>query len=463
MFVTWLASHLAWIGGFLLAVIFLSHIIRQRRSPSSTIAWILFIVMAPYLGVPFYLLFGGRKVTRLARSKADIRLPVATSEAVEMVAPLEHLLSGYGIPPATNGNNIKLCYTGEQSYNALVNLIEGATQTIDVCFFILHPDRVGSDIVQRLTRRAVEGVEVRLLLDGVGSLHTRAHFLKPLASAGGRFTFFNPVLHHPLRGRANLRNHRKFVIADGRTVLAGGANVACEYMGPETRPDRWRDLIFVMTGPTVVPFIQLFCADWAFATGESLETKAPALKHSNDTAGDAMLQVVPSGPDMLGDALYDALLTEIFRARRRLWLVTPYFIPDDALCRALILAVHRGVDVRLLVPQHSNHWLADIAGRSYLREIQQEGGTVLLYGCGMVHAKAVLVDDELAILGSANIDMRSLLLNYEVAVFVYSRGDIQTIEQWMAGLMTECAEGVGSVSAVGEIGEGLARLLAPQL
>ncbi|HGX91959.1 MAG TPA: hypothetical protein ENK35_01445 [Candidatus Tenderia sp.] len=166
---------------------------------------------------------------------------------------------------------------------------------------------------------------------------------------------------------------------------------------------------------------------------------------------------------MPGDALYDVLLTAIFSARQRIWLVTPYFVPDDALCRALILAVHRGVDVRIILPQRSNHRLADIAGRGYLREIQEEGGHAFLYQAGMVHAKAMVIDKDLALLGSANMDLRSLLLNYEVGVLVSSAAEVQQIATWLQALMNGCREGVADTGTLGEIGEGLARLLAPQL
>ena len=458
----WWLSHLAWIGGFLLATLLLAHIIRQRRPPSSTLAWILFITMAPYLGVPFYLVFGGRKVKHLARRKANLhreagRLPD------ENLAPLEQLLMAQGVRPATGGNTLSLCETGQASYDALVVLIEGAKRRIDLCFFIFHPDTVGQDILNRLIRRAREGVAVHLLLDGVGSLHTRDHFLKPLVQAGGHFAFFNPVLHRPLRGHTNLRNHRKLAVFDDQKVLAGGANIAGEYMGPESRPDRWRDLTFVIEGPAVAHFVELFRADWLYASGRTPGQPFVPAVVADAVPGDVRLQVVPSGPDMPGDALYDVLLTAIFGARQRIDLVTPYFIPDDALCRAIILAVHRGVDVRILLPRRSNHRLADAAGRSYLREIQQEGGRVLLYTQGMVHAKAVVVDDELAIVGSANTDMRSLLLNYEVGVLITSPAQVAQISDWLETLVQGCEEGVETVGIIGDMGEGLARLLAPQL
>ncbi len=458
----WWLSHLAWVGGFLLATLLLAHIIRQHRPPTSTLAWILFIVMAPYLGVPFYLVFGGRKIKHLARCKMNLHREEGRAPDKNL-PPLEQLLMAHGVSPAIDGNRLSLCETGETSYGALVALIEGARQRIDLCFFIFHPDRVGQDILNRLIRRAKQGVAVHLLLDGVGSLQTRERFLKPLAVAGGHFAFFNPVLHRPLRGHTNLRNHRKLAIADDRRVLAGGANIASEYMGSDAKTGRWRDLTFVIEGPSVVRFVELFRADWQYASGQAPGQSATVAVASDYRAGEARLQVVPSGPDMPGDALYDVLLTAIFAARQRLWLVTPYFIPDDALCRAIILAVHRGVDVRILLPRHSNHRLADIAGRSYLRDIQQEGGRVLLYQHGMVHAKAMVIDEELAILGSANTDMRSLLLNYEVGVLVTSRREVEQVSRWLGGLMQGCEEGVESVSAIGEMGEGLARLLAPQL
>lgn len=457
----WWLSHLAWVGGFLLAILLLAHIIRQRRPPTSTLAWILFIVMAPYLGVPLYLFFGGRKLGQIARSKHVLRRESRRTVEADL-PPLEQLLVAQGVSPAMTGNRLSLCETGEASFTALTRLIDEADTRIDLCFFILHPDAVGQDILDRLVARALAGVEVRLLLDGVGSMHTRERFLQPLAEASGKYAFFNPILRHPLQGQGNLRNHRKLAVFDGRTALAGGANIAREYMGPESRPDRWRDLTFVVEGTVVKQFTELFCADWRYATGEDMTT-LPVIDAEIPTRGDVRLQIVPSGPDMPGDALYDVLLTAIFSARQRIWLVTPYFVPDDALCRALILAVHRGVDVRIILPQRSNHRLADVAGRGYLREIQEEGGHVFLYQAGMVHAKALIVDDDLALLGSANTDLRSLLLNYEVGVLVSTTAEVQQIATWLQTLMKGCIEGVSDTGILGEIGEGLARLLAPQL
>ncbi len=461
MIASWFGSYLASTAGFLFAAVLITHLIRQHRPPTTTIAWLLIIVLAPYAGVLLYLLIGGRKMRKLSAGKRRINLPAVPAPAV--LSDMERLLMAHGVPPATSGNAIVFQMTGEDSFAALADLIENAVRSIYVGVFILHPDAVGKDVLARLSRRAAEGVAVRLMLDGVGSLQTHHRALAPLIRAGGRCAFFMPVLHRPFRGRSNLRNHRKIVIADGRRVLAGGANIAAEYLGPEARAGRWPDLTFTIDGPAAGHYVDLFRSDWHFASGEMLESRPPRGDPAGGPDADARIQVVPSGPDVPGDPLYDALLSMAFSARRRLWVVTPYFIPDDALCRALILAVHRGVDVRVLVPERSNHRIADIAGRSYLRDIFREGGKVLLYAGGMLHAKAVLMDDELAMIGSANIDMRSLLLNYEAGLLVYSALQIRYLEQWIESLAKGARSGPADAGALRQLEEGIARLLAPQL
>jgi cardiolipin synthase len=322
---------------------------------------------------------------------------------------------------------------------------------------------VGRDIVRRLARKAAEGVEVRLLLDHVGSLRTTRRFLRPLLRAGGQVAFFMPVLHRPFRGRSNLRNHRKIVVADGRHVMAGGTNIAGEYIGPKPDPERWRDLSFILTGPAGRQYEEVFRSDWEFAAGQRPESEPRPPAPAADVADGAVVQVVPSGPDVPSDALYDAILSTAFAAKRRLWVVTPYFIPDEPLVQALALACHRGVDVRVVLPNRSDHWLVDLARGPYLREIQARGAAILLYTPGMLHAKAMLMDDELAMIGSANMDMRSLFLNYEVAMFVYSAAEIRAIGAWIEGIMAGSRSGLKDVGAVRDLCEGVARMMAPLL
>ena len=274
---------------------------------------------------------------------------------------------------------------------------------------------------------------VRLLLDDVGSWRVRRRFLAPLIEAGAQVAYFMPMLHIPFRGRANLRNHRKLVIVDGRIALAGGMNLAWPYIGPPGSPDLWRDLSMVVEGPAVSELEALFASDWRFTTGRD-PTRAgrPGPDPGPPGMESSVVQVVASGPDVAGDPLYESLLALIFAARDRIWIVTPYFVPDEMLARALTLAARRGVDVRLIVPERSNHMTADLARAGYLRDLHKAGGRVLLYTPVMLHAKAVVFDDQLAVIGSANMDMRSLFLNYEVALYVSSPAQVDEVAAWAA-------------------------------
>ncbi len=458
--VTTILTHTAVVLGFLLAVLLASQIVRQdRRSPSATIAWLLIIILVPWLGVPLYLMLGGRKVLRRAEKKRKLTLADKSTVPISQAGMIDRILRNYDMPGATGGNNMSLCRTGEEGYARLVELIEGAKRCIHIETFVFGKDSVGQDIRDRLTRRASEGIEVRLLLDGVGCLHTRGRFLKPLLQAGGKFRHFNPVLHRPFRGRTNLRDHRKIAIADDLRAMAGGTNIAEEYIGPTPLESRWQDLSFLLEGPAVSYYSHIFRLDWEFASGEVLDLppESPAENDHN-----AIVQIVPSGPDINGDCLYDALLSAIFEAKQRLWIVTPYFIPDDSLHQALLLAHRRGVDVRIIVPNESNHHLVDYARGPFLRKLQSAGIRVMQHK-GMIHAKVLLMDDKLAMVGSSNFDIRSLFLNYEVSMFVYSPAEISATESWVKHRLENCTEGVRSVGFVRDFRDGVARMMAPLL
>lgn len=455
------AAHLYLVFGVVLFVVIIPHVVRQRRAPSGTIAWLLVIILIPYLGVPLYLALGGRKSRRLARRKHNValvaaRTPTATRTTVEQVT------RSYGIPPAAAGHRFHLCQSGEDAYHQLIEQIESAERSLHIGMFILHPDAVGSDVVARLARRAAEGIQVRLLLDAVGSMRTSRRFLEPLTSAGGRIAYFMPVLHRPLRGRTNLRNHRKIVVTDGVRAIGGGMNIAEEYMGPTPLTTRWRDLAFVIEGPAVAVYDQIFRADWEFASGEALI--AGNCASGNEAAtGDSILQVVPSGPDVLGDPLYHAIIQSIYSTKRRFWIVTPYFVPDESLAQALNLAARRGIDVRVIVPNRSNHPLTDMVRGQYLRDLEAAGGRIHRYMPGMVHAKLVISDDDVAMVGSANIDLRSLFLDYEVMLVAYSPDVVSTAATWSEGLIAASESGTPPVTATRDFFEGMARLAAPLL
>lgn len=461
---SWVSSELLTHLGFLLALVFLANLLRQKRSPSSTIAWLLVILFLPYIGVPLYVILGGRKMNPMAGRKSRIYEPPAPKPGEAAGGSTERLLASYGVPPARAGNRIEMVTSGSDAYRRILGMIDSARSTIHITTYILGWDEGSRGLLERLTARAREGISVRLLIDDLGSWRLPRRKLLPLTQAGAQVAFFMPVFHVPMRGRANLRNHRKLIVVDGQTCLTGGMNVALPYIGPPGTNRLWRDLAVVVEGPAVADLEAIFASDWRFAThSDPASETTPDGADQPEAAGSATAQVVASGPDVPGDPLYESLLALIFGARERIWIVTPYFVPDEMLLRALTLAARRGVDVRLIVPYRSNHISADLARASYLRDLHNAGGRVLLYTAEMLHAKVVIFDDQLAIIGSANMDMRSLFLNYEVSLFVPSPDEVAQVAAWAKGLMAHTRRELPKPSWPLEIAENVVRLLSPLL
>lgn len=460
-------TYVFFIGGFLLGIVLIAHILLQRRPPSGTIAWLLIILFLPYLGVPLYLIFGGRKMQRHMNRKGQLDLESNREIPEDRAHVFDQFLRTYHLPGAEPGHRIQLCCTGAETFKAIQSVLSSAQQSIYLSTFIYQTDNVGQRILDLLVEKAQAGVDVRVLMDGVGSLHTRSAFFKPLVQASGRIAFFLPVLHRPFRGRTNLRNHRKITVVDNRTVVAGGANIGIESMSMHDGPALWKDLAFVLEGPAVRHWLNVFAHDWEFAAKEALTEEQLAIP---ETVADdspynsgAIVQVVPSGPDVAGDPLRDTLVSMIYAAQKRFWVVTPYFVPDDSVCQALCLAARRGVDVRVLLPVRSNHIPPDIVRGFLLRQIQAAGGLVMFYTPKMLHAKVVLMDESVAVLGSANMDTRSLLLNYETAMFVYSTEEIQAVQTYIEDLMDHTHCGIADASLLRNLGESVVRLVSPLL
>ncbi len=447
--------HILPIIGFFLAITLLVHQSRAPRSPSSTVAWLLAILLVPYLGVPAYVIFGGRKIKRMIKNKEISALDTKT--------PGEgFIVQGTGsIFPPRSGNSISLITTGEKAYTALIDLIEHAQKSIDIATYILGNDETGAAVVAALTRKAEQGVAVRMLLDALGSFRVSKKTLAPLLAAGGRCAFSMPMMHIPFRGRANLRNHRKMVIVDNATAILGGMNIARDYMSATADTGIWQDLALIVKGPVLADVRRVFCSDWEFAVKHKTEKNyAPAPDGAGDTIA---LQLVPSGPDVAGDPLYDSVISALFKAQRRVWIVTPYFIPDEMLLKAICIAARRGIDVRIVVPRVSNHPLADLVRRSFLRQVQDSGAVICNFSPGMMHGKVILVDTTLCIAGSMNMDMRSFFLNFEVALFIYDEGAVKALDGWVKSLISQSIPGIKKSNILIEFIEGVARLLAPLL
>ncbi len=434
----------------LLVLWFAASVLRQRRPAGSAFAWLLIILLAPYLGIPLYLMFGGRKFRSKAGTKAALAAPGGRGGAPGPAG-------AWGGGALDGAASVDWLDDGVRAYEALAREIANARRSIRIVTFLIGDDDAGRGILEALSRRAREGVEVRLLLDDLLSFAAPKDALARLREAGGRVERFMPLLHVPFRGQANLRNHRKIAVFDGERAIVGGMNAADEYMGPRPRADRWRDLSILMSGPVAAALDAVFRADWEFACSEVLVPPG-----RGGAAGSIPVRAVPSGPDASSDPIYDALLTMIFRAERRFWVATPYFVPDEPLVRALAVAARRGVDVLVVVPARSNHFLADLVGAPYLRELADAGVRIRRLP-GMLHAKTVLADDAVCAVGSANFDMRSLFLDYEISLFFTGAAETAFMAAWFEKTISGGASGPPLAGALRSGLESVACLLAPLL
>jgi cardiolipin synthase len=450
------------IGAVLLPLLVLPDLLRSRRAPTATLAWLLGVVLLPYAVVPLYFVFSGRKLPMQRRRRIKTRLQLARIEELpeQDAGDVDVLLRRLQLPGATTGNQVTLEGDGMAAFRAVCRMIDGAQRSLHAAIYILADDEAGRDIVSRMAQRARLGVDVRLLVDGVGSIDLPESALNELRAAGGKVAVFNPLLVGLFRGLANLRNHRKIMIADGAVAWSGGRNFSVDYMRAQCPPECWTDLSFTIHGPAAQLLQEVFWSDWAFASGQPPDSKTPPpAPHS----GQARVQIVPSGPDVPEDPLFSALMSASFGARKRIWLISPYFVPDEALMHAWLLAARMGVDVRIVVPQKSDSRLVDIARTSYLRDLQAAGAKILRHQGPTLHLKAFVIDDEIAGIGTANLDTRSLFLNFEVTAMIYSREDVKNVMAIAETVMAKSHEGIPPVGRYRGMLSGAARLFAPLL
>lgn len=454
-----LLFHLGTIVVDILVLSALGHMVYQRREPTSMMAWLLAIILLPYIAVPLYFIFRSRKLKR--KKKASFQLACKREVVDSQANRLDLILRSNGIAGATLGNCFNFHSNGIKAYATLMTHIQSSKNQIFISTYVFSSDEVARSIIAALTQKAGQGVDVRLLIDSIGSLplYLFQRPLRKLKQAGGQVAFYMPLLARPFQNYINLRNHRKIFLFDDTTVMAGGMNLSKEYMGPRFYKKRWIDILFEIRGPAVFHYREIFTQDWNYTSTNTLALpdKMP------DPAGDTGIQVVPSGPDIAGDALYEALLLAIFGARERIWIVTPYFVPDKSLLQALIIARHRGVDVKLITPDNSNHLIADLGRSSFMRDLDINGIEVQLFQDEMIHAKAILIDDRGMMTGSANFDQRSLFLNYEAVSFIYGGKAIADCETWMKRLLNRCRVGMKPAGRWRRMGENLMRIFAPLL
>ncbi len=459
-------------------------ILRTRGEPRGMLAWIYCVTLIPFLGPALYALVGSNRVKRKARRRrrnvahlinlidreAEARARAPRDSAGPNLADdqrvVERLTRRLVDIPAVAGNEVAVYNEAEATYAGLANSIRGAKQHIHMQYYIWQPDETGTYFGQLLIDKAKEGVKCRVLLDAVGCFGLHRRFFQPWIDAGVQVAFFMPLLPSMTkRWSLNLRNHRKIAVVDGQTAFAGSQNIGDEYRGRLKKLSPWYDTHMRIRGPAALFLQQTFAEDWAFATGERLTGDQifppPIMSGTSD------VQILPTGPDQDVGVLGQLAFAAVSSARAQIRIATPYFVPDAALQTALIQACYRGVRVSLVLPTRSDNALALWAGRSFYAELLDAGVEIFEFDNGMLHSKIMCVDDRWCMIGSANMDVRSFRLNFEITAIVYD----QNVAAGMgAYIETRCNQSrrilpndVWTRGMLTQAKEGFARLFAPVL
>jgi cardiolipin synthase len=458
--VGWIA-YLLWLGTW---------IVLQKREPVATISWLVSLAALPYVGFLVYLVFGPQKLKRhrLRRSRNRVDLPRAQEHADgdvgEELARLGHATSH--LPPST-ATDVRLLQDGGATYEALLRDIGAARDHVHLEYYIYAPDRTGTMVLDALVERARAGVKVRLLLDALGSSRAKRRFFQPLLDAGGELAWFHPAHFGRIWTRTwiNMRTHRKIVVIDGAIGYTGGINVTDEE-NDRLRPDAYRDLHMRITGDVVRALQLTFVEDWAYATRDRGFISSVARAMPPPAPGPVRAQVLVSGPDSSWEAIHRMYVSAIHAAKRRVWLTTPYFVPGEAAMMALTSAALGGLDVRVMVPKMSDSRPVTYAARSYFDELLAAKVKVYEYGPRMLHSKTLLVDDDFAMIGSANFDYRSFRLNFEVQMLFHDRGVAAGLERLVEAEFAHAPrvrDDRGRPLLAVRLPEALARLASPLL
>ncbi|WP_299934751.1 cardiolipin synthase [uncultured Pelagimonas sp.] len=398
--------------------------ISSSRTPQGAIGWVIFLVTMPLLGIPLYLLFGHHKFSGYVIARRDSEEAVeglkkfrdenAPETAPEFPVQIMEKISEM---PAVRGNNMEILIDGDQTFQAIFEAIDAAQSYVLVQFYIVHNDTLGKQLKERMIAAAKRGVEVKFMFDAVGSVALPRHYFQDLRAAGVQTVDPRDMRGPKNRFQINFRNHRKTVIVDGTVGFTGGLNVGDEYMGKSPKFGAWRDTHVRLKGPIVSQLQLIFAEDWHWATEQVLLTNLNWVSAHDDRDMTGMIVSTGPGDNLETGALF--FFSAISAAKSRIWIATPYFVPDTDVLTALKHAVLRGVDVRILVPDVIDHYTPWLAAFAYFDEIQDVGAQIWRYKDGFMHQKVVLVDDSFAAIGTSNLDNRSFRLNFEAMAVMY--------------------------------------------
>jgi cardiolipin synthase len=415
----------------LLVLFVVVQVLLHKKEATAAMAWCLLVLTMPIMGPLLFWMFGINHIERPLRLKREhrsrfrLKLPPRPTE-VEFGHSLEQIALAVDAFPVSHGNEVTFYHDTTEAFNALLDAIRASRHHVHLQYFIVRSDSTSELLFQTLIEKAKQGVEVRFVYDAWGGWQLKPRLVRPLRAAGGRISRFLPLNLLRSRIQVNLRNHRKLTVIDGRVGFTGGMNIGDEYLGRCPRFGYWRDTFVRLTGPGVADMQRIFLEDWDFATREMVI--GPAYYPELPPCGAARVQLVGSGPDQRINSIREIYFAAILSARNRVWIASPYFIPDSGLLDALRLARFRGVEVRLLCLLRPDHFLSFYATRYYWKEMLDFGVSIHQYGRGMMHSKLMLIDGRWGMVGSANLDNRSLHLNFEIGCILHSQAQVAELE-----------------------------------
>ena len=481
---------------YIAAIVISITILLENRDPTKTVAWMMIFIMFPGIGLIIYAIFGRNirkikifKTQKLANNIKEEKLFYNLKEMDELVSlekeliknskfnsyndieenskKVIDLLLNTGKFPFTKNNKITTFIDGNEKFESLIEDIKSAKDHIHLEYFIIKDSEIGQTIKNLLIEKAKQGIKIRILYDDVGCWRFwfRRKFFKEMVEEGIEIKPFLPAKLPMLGGQINYRNHRKIVVIDGQIGYTGGINIGDEYMGKSKKFGYWRDTHIKIEGSSIYMLQMVFLIDWYYTTQEIILKKRyfPQIEFTGDT----MIQIVSSGPDSDWESIHYSYFSAICKAKKSIYIETPYFIPDESILRALKSAALSGVEVKIIFPKIPDHKIVNIASYSYFEDILKSGGKVYLYEKGFIHSKMIIIDDIIFSTGSANMDLRSFMLNFEINAFIYDKKVIEDMKQVFYEDMKQSSELIYEKfrerSFIIKIKESIARLFSPIL
>ncbi|WP_346867025.1 cardiolipin synthase [Clostridium sp. UBA1353] len=459
-------------------------IIFEKRNTSNTWTWLMIMLFIPFIGFIMYLFFG----QNLRRKKFFVLKKEEESVLMQFSEEQKRLLSDKAIVNnnsllkeyhdvinlnlysdnfiVTNNNKVDILNNGNEKFPIMIDCIKNAKNFIHIQYYTFNDDNLGTEILNLLVEKAKEGIEVKLLYDGMGCIHNKKHFFDPLIKVGGEvYCFFPPFIPY-INVRINYRNHRKICVVDGEHGFVGGLNVGDEYLGLSKKFGFWRDTHLHLQGDSVNYLEVRFLMDWRFASKKDFfmeEKYFPRKQYIDNTA----VQIISSGPDSEWCSIRNTYLKLINKAENSIYIETPYFIPDDSILTALKIACLSGVDVKIIIPCKPDHPFIYWASKSYIWELVECGAKCYTYDNGFIHSKMVSVDGKMCTIGTANMDIRSFNLNFEVNAIIYGTKTTSVVDKAFEADILQSTlltpEHYSNRSLIIKFKEAISRLLSPIL